>query len=184
MKQLRLSRLERQDHLVNPYEFSDWTEKSPVLLLMKDFRIHQPHTVHPDAGAIEIARLMAMEGVTEKLVADKDGELIGLLTTDGLSEQCLLIAQKVQGVGRHELTVSDMMRSRAEIPVVDYDALEGVLIIDLVNTLQETGEAHCLVLDRSQHQIRGLISVRDIAGRLHQPLMVKPKVSIAQAVLS
>lgn len=184
MKQLPLSRLERQDRLVNPYQFSDWTEGSLVLSLMKDFRIHQPHTVHPDAGAIEVARLMTMEGVTEKLVADKDGELVGLLTKDELSEQRMLIAQTAQEVWRHELTVSDMMRPRAEIPVVDYDALKGVLVVDLVNTLRETGEAHCLVLDRSQHQIRGLISVPDIAGRLHQPLTVKPKVSIAQAVLS
>lgn len=184
MKQLTMSRLERQDHLVNPYEFSDWTERSPVLSLMKDFRIHQPHTVHPDAGALEVARLMAMEGVTEKLVADKNGELVGLLTKDGLSEQSILIAQTALQVRRHELTVSDMMRPRADVPVVDYDALAGASIADLVNTMQEAGESHCLVLERSQHQIRGLISVPDIAGRLHQPLTVKPKISISKAVLS
>ncbi|TGG93943.1 CBS domain-containing protein [Natronospirillum operosum] len=184
MKQLPLSRLERQDHLVNPYEFSDWTERSPVLSLMKDFRVHQPHTVHPDADAIEAARLMSMEGVTEKLVTDKDGELVGLLTRDELSEQRILIAQTALDVRRHELTVSDLMRPREDIPVVDYEALQGALVVDLVNTLRETGESHCLVLDRIEHQIRGLISVADIASRLHQPLAVKPKISIAQAVLS
>lgn len=124
-----------------------------------------------------------MEGVAEKLVASQDGELIGLLTKEGLSEQRILIAQKAQDVKRQELTVADMMCPRAEIPVVDYDALKSVMIVDLVNTLQETGESHCLVLDRLQHQIRGLISMPDIAGRLHQPLAVKPKRSIAQAVL-
>ena len=184
MRQLTLSRLERQDHLVNPYEFSDWTESSPVLSLMKDFRIHQPHTVHRDAGAVEVARLMMMEGVAEKLVADKNGELVGLVTRDGLSEQCILIAQTILQVKRHEITVADMMRPRAEIPVVDYEALEGALVIDLVNALQEIGEAHCLVLDRSHHHIRGLFSVPDIAGRLHRMLAVKPKTSIAEATFS
>lgn len=183
MKQLKISRLERQDHLVNPYEFSDWTEQSLILELMKDFRVHQPHTVYSDIGATEVARQMAMEGVTEKLVSDRHGDLVGLLTDDRLSEQYLLIAQTVLKVRRHELTVSDMMRPRSEIPVVDYEALQGARVCDLLNTLSEAGEAHCLVLDRGQHQIRGLISTADLAGRLHKTLFIKPKVSIAQAVM-
>ncbi|MCH8529380.1 MAG: hypothetical protein LAT65_00885 [Saccharospirillum sp.] len=184
MKELTISHLDPQDHLVSPYEFFDWTEQSPVLALLKDFRIHQPHKVRSNASAIDVARQMAMEGVDCKLVADKTGELVGLLSEDRLCEQRFLITQALLGVGRLELTASDMMQPRAEIPVVDYEALKNIQIADMLNTLRESGETYCLVLDREQHQIRGLISVSDLAGRLHQTLTVKPKVSIAQAVAS
>lgn len=184
MKKLTISRLDRLDHLVSPYEFSDWTEQSPVLSLMEDFRVHPPHTVRYNLGAAEASRQMTMEGVTGKLVADQHGELVGLLTDDRLSDQSFLIMQATQRATRQELTVADMMQPRAEIPVLEYDALQSALVGDLVRTLRETGEAYCLVLDRDKHHIRGLISLREIAERLHKTLDVQPKMSIAKALFA
>ena len=184
MKKLTISHLDPQDHLINPYEFFDWTEQSPVLALLKDFRIHQPPKVRSDASALDVARQMSTDGVACKLVVDKAGELVGVLDEYRLCEQRLLMTQALQGVSRQELTASDMMQPRADIPVVDYEALKGAYITDMVNTLREAGEAYCLVLDREAHQIRGLISASDLAGRLHQTVTLKPKVSIAQAVMS
>lgn len=184
MKKLTLSRLERVDHLVSPHEFSDLTEQSSALSVVKDFRVHQPHTVRVDASAIEVARLMSMEGVDAKLVADKRAELVGLLTRERLTDQRLLVTQVALGVARQALSAADMMLPRASLPVLDYEALRRATLGDLVTTLREAGEAYCLVLDRDQHHIRGLISAWDIGERLHQSLTVQPKTSIAQAILS
>ena len=123
-----------------------------------------------------------MEGVTAKLVVNKHRELVGLITEERLYERCILVAQTAQGVARHELTVADMMRPRAVIPALDYETLKYATVSDLVNTLREAGEEYCLVLDRAQHHIRGLIAVADIAERLHQPVVVKPKSSIARTI--
>lgn len=182
MKALNVYRLDPVDHLVQPQEFSDINEQSPALSLMTDYRVHQPHFVSAEASAVGVAKLMAMEGVDSKLVVDRKREFIGLLTADGLSEQYILVAQTLRGVGRNELSASDMMLPRSSIPALDYEALNDATVGNLVDALKAAGEHYCLVLDRHRHHIRGLISVRDIADRLHRPVNIKSKTSIAQAI--
>lgn len=182
MKPLNVYRLDPVDHLVQPREFTDLDEQSPALSLMTDYRIHQPHTINADVAAVGVAKLMAMEGVNCKLVVDQQHEFVGLLTAERLSEQYILVAQTLQGVERTEVTASDMMLPRASIPALDYEALKSATVRDLVRALHESGETHCLVLDRDQHHIRGVISVDDIADRLHQEVSITPKRSIARAL--
>lgn len=184
MKPLNVYRLEPVDHLVQPREFTDLNEQSPALALMTDFRIHQPHTINADVTAVGVAKLMAMEGASCKLVVNQQHEFVGLLTPERLSEQHILVAQTVQEVTRDEVRASDMMLPRASIPALDYEALKLATIGDLVQALRESGETHCLVLDRDQHHIRGVISVDDIADRLHREVAITPKRSIARALTS
>ena len=46
--------------------------------------------------------------------------------------------------------------------VIDHYARIG----DVIETLQSAGQQHCLVIDREQHAIRGVLSANDIARRL------------------
>ncbi|WP_024461474.1 CBS domain-containing protein [Marinimicrobium sp. LS-A18] len=184
MKTLNIYKLDPVDHLVQPREFADLTEHSPALDLMTDFRAHQPHTVESSVSAVGVARLMAMEGVSWKLVVDSQQEFIGLLTAERLSEQYILVAQTLQGVERGDLTAGDLMLPRASIPALDLEALTSATVGDLVQVLREAGETHSLVLDRDQHHIRGVISVEDIAERLHREVPIAPKRSIARALSS
>jgi len=184
MKTLNIYKIDSMDHLVQPREFDDVTEHSPALDLMTDFRTHQPHTVKSSVSAVGVARLMAMEGVSCKLVVDARQEFIGLLTAERLSEQYILVAQTLQGVERDDLTAGDLMLPRSAIPALDLEALNSATVGDLVQVLRETGEAHCLVLDRDQHHIRGVISVDVIAERLHREVPIAPKRSIARALSS
>ncbi|WP_027330128.1 CBS domain-containing protein [Marinimicrobium agarilyticum] len=182
MKALKVYQLDSVDHLVKPREFSDIDEHSPALNLMTDFRQHQPHTVSASARALGVAKLMAMEEVDSKLVVDRDQEFIGLLTAERLSEQYILVTQTMQGLDRDELTAADMMLPRSSIPALDYDALKSATVGDLIRTLREAGENHCLVLDRDHHHIRGLISIEEVAERLHRAVAVTPKRSIVKAL--
>lgn len=184
MKPLNVYRLEPFDHLVQPREFTDLDEQSPALSLMTDYRIHKPYTIDADVAAVGVAKLMAMEGASCKLVVNKRQEFVGLLTTERLSEQHILVAQTLQGVDRSEVSASDMMLPRNAVPALDYEALKSATIGDLVQALRESGETHCLVLDRDQHHIRGVISVDDIIDRLHRDVPIAPKRSIAQALTS
>lgn len=182
MKTLPLSRLDHADHLVTPQEFSDVDMHSPALSLMSDFRMHQPHTVIASAPAKWVAKLMMTEGVDGKLVVDSERELIGLLTRERLSEQNLLTARSTLGIDLDSLTASDLMLPRSAMPVLDYDALTAATVADLVATLREAGEPYCLVRDRAQQQIRGLISVRELSERLHQSVSLKPKDSVLEVL--
>lgn len=182
MKSLNVYRLDPVDHLVQPREFTDLHEQSPALALITDYRIHQPHTVKAEVSAVGVAKLMAMEGVNCKLVVNQRQEFVGLLTAERLSEQHILVAQTRLGCERGDVTASDMMLPRVFVPALDYEALKSATIGDLVRALNDASEAYCLVLDRDQHHIRGVISIEDIADRLHREIAVKPKRSIAQAM--
>ncbi|MCE8018876.1 CBS domain-containing protein [Halomonas sp. MCCC 1A11036] len=181
MKTLPLSRLDTADHLVTPQAFSDIDEHSPALSLMTDFRQHWPHAVSASAPALEAARQMVAEGLSGKLVVDRQRELVGVLTLERLSEQNILVALHRLGVDRDSLTASDLMQPRAAMPVLDYDVLASATVADLVVTLREAGEPYCLVRD-GEHHIRGLISVDELSERLHRRLSLKPKASIMEAL--
>ncbi|MCE8026916.1 MULTISPECIES: CBS domain-containing protein [Halomonadaceae] len=181
MKTLPLSRLDTADHLVTPQAFSDIDEHSPALSLMTDFRQHWPHAVSVSAPALEVARQMKAEGVSGKLVIDRQRELVGMLTLERLSEQSILVALHRLGIDRSSLTAGDLMQPRAAMPVVDYEAVASATVTDLVATLREAGEPYCLVRD-AEHHIRGLFSVSELSERLHRRLSVKPKASIIEVL--
>lgn len=178
MKQLNIFRLERTDHLVKPREFFDITEFSPALSVFADFRHHHPQTLRVDTPAVEAAEVMAREGAHHKLVVDGAGEFIGLIDSEQLSEQHILVAGMLQGVHRRELRLNDMMLPRTELPAIAYRELQDAKVADLVRLFRASGQSYCLVLDQDRHHIRGLISSAEIADRLHQPIEVEPKPAI------
>jgi CBS domain containing-hemolysin-like protein len=77
------------------------------------------------------------------------------------------------GVSRSKLLVNDLMRERLSLRSIEISDLEQATVGDVIHTLQENGEQHCLVIDRAKHNIRGLISASDIARRLHLPVVIE-----------
>ena len=98
--------------------------------------------------------------------------MLGLIHIEQLSEQALL-RQVIQGNSRDEIKVRDLMRPRERIKALAYQQLQNCTIADVVNTLQSNGEAFCLVVDRDNHQIRGVIHAQELARRLHMPLAIR-----------
>ena len=68
-----------------------------------------------------------------------------------------------------ELQVVDLMRHRDNLIALSYQQIQYCTVGDVLNTLQHNGESFCVVIDLENHQIRGVISARDIASRLHLP---------------
>ena len=64
------------------------------------------------------------------------------------------------------------MHHRHEIHALAYEDLKHATVQDVVDTLRDNGEKHCLVVDEKAHSIRGLIAASDIAARLHQDIEV------------
>ncbi len=100
-----------------------------------------------------------------KLVVDHDGEMVGLIHQEQLSAQAIM-RRVAFGDSREDISVSDLMRPRERIKALAYQQLKNCNIADVINTLQSSGEQHCVVIDRESHQIRGVISAQDIARRL------------------
>lgn len=172
MKTLALYSVENIDHLVQPTDFSGTTLQSPALSIVTDFKHSAPNMIDANTGAREARLMMQQEHSKLKLVIDQDGELVGLLPIEQLSEQAMM-RHIAFGASRDDIRVADLMRPRERIKALAYQQLQQCNISDVVNTLQSSGEQHCVVIDRINHQIRGVISAQDIARRLKMPLPIQ-----------
>ena len=171
MKTLALYTVDAIDHLVQPADFDGTRLTSPALHVVTDFKHHEPNIISASTKASDALEMMQQEHSRLKLVVDNQAELVGLLAIEQLSEQALM-RQVAFGSRRDEISVADVMRPRERIKALAYQQLKHCTIADVVNTLQSSGEQHCVVIDRDNHQIRGVISAQDIARRLKLPLTI------------
>ncbi|WP_107850882.1 CBS domain-containing protein [Oceanimonas marisflavi] len=166
MRTLPLYTVEAADHLVMPRQLSHADLSSPALELVEDFGHSSPALIDADTPAAYTQEMMLREHSRYKLVVDTSGELVGLLAREHLSGQ-VMIRRVANGDLRHEIMVSDLMQPREQLKALAYEQLLDCTIGEVIATLQHSGEQYCLILDRDQHQIRGVISARDLAERLH-----------------
>lgn len=169
MKNLSLLNLETIDHIVFPEEFQDTTLKSSALTIFTDFKKIKPLIIDASTKAVDAQLLMLKAHVSLKLVLSAEKRIVGILSSHDVSERH--IVQKIsQGENRNDLMVTDLMQERSELLALDYMELKNARVEDVLSTLQTNGLRHCLVVEHSEHQIRGLISTSDIAKQLHIPL--------------
>lgn len=172
MKSLKVLNLDSQDHLVHPEEFSEVKLESPALSIFTDFKTHQPLEIEGDIQAVQAEFLMRKAHVQLQLVVDKSEELIGMVSYDDLSEANLMLRQ-AKGHHREDIQVKHLMIPREHIKALSYDQLQLCTIGDVIHTLQQHHQQHCLVVDQEHHHIRGIVSAGDIARRLHIALEIE-----------
>ncbi len=171
MRMLNVYTVDHIDHLVRPAAVNDTKLTSPALQIFNDFKVSAPATVDSDTRALDAAEMFKHEHTSMKLVVDANQELVGLVSTDELSTQNIMqhVSKDVKAT---DLLVSDLMRKRDDIIALSYQQLQHCTVGDVLNTLQHNGEPYCVVIDLDSHQIRGVISAREIADRLHLPTPV------------
>ncbi|KKO50279.1 histidine kinase [Arsukibacterium sp. MJ3] len=172
MKTLSLFAVESIDHLIQPGQFDHARLSSPALQLVTDFKQNQPDMISEATPASDLLALMQIERSKLKLVVDNQGELSGIIHLDQLSDQAIM-RRVALGDDRREIKVADLMRPRERIKALAWQQLQHCTIADVLNTLQSSGEQHCVVVDRESHLIRGVISAQDIARRLHLPVHIR-----------
>ena len=178
MHSLPLFKTEVVDQLAHAALYKKVTLSSPATTIFTDFTEHEPLVIDYDAKAESLEHLMKKSHVKMKLVLDKKGVFIGIVTAADLSERH--IVQKVaQGTPRESLTAFDFMRAKSTLHSFDFEHIKHATVGDIVETLKHNGQHHCLVIDRNAHVIRGVISVSDIARELHAPLDIQSQPSFA-----
>ena len=83
---------------------------------------------------------------------------------------------------REELTVHDFMRPKMSLMSFDFTELTHSSVGDVIETLKDYGQHHCLVMDRDTHEVRGVISVSDIARELRLPLDIQGRPTFAELI--
>lgn len=177
MKNLHVFALAANDHLVQPEEFSDVQAHTSALAILTDFRSHKPHMVDSHLEATEALEVMLAEDVKTKIVVDDAKEFIGVISVDDLADHTMLLKQMALRIRRDELLVHDLMHPRAGIRAIDYDQFKLATVSDVVSTLKKTHQEYLLVVDKDAHHIRGIVSSRDIASRLHAPVEIEKELT-------
>jgi CBS domain containing-hemolysin-like protein len=177
MKNLDVFSLAVNDHLVQPEEFSDVQANTSALAILTDFRSHKPHMVDSHLEATEALEVMLAEDVRIKLVVDGRKEFIGVISVDDLADHNMQLRQMALHIKRDELLVRDLMHSRAGIRALDYDQFKLATVGDVVSTLKKSHQEYLLVVDKDAHHIRGIVSSREIASRLHVPVQIEKELT-------
>ena len=179
MHNLTLCKTEAIDSLAHPDVLEHIKLTSSALSIFTDFHEHQPLVIDGNVKAIELERLMRQSHVKMKLVLDQREQFVGIVTLADITEQKILQRVVQLGMSRSELLVVDMMQPKALLQAFDYKELKLSSVADVVNALRENGAMHCLVIDKEDHEIRGVISVSDIARSLRIPLDIQAQPSFA-----
>jgi CBS domain containing-hemolysin-like protein len=177
MNSLALFPIEPIDALHEPSELATLSMSSSALEIFTDFATYQPLVLEVGATALEAEAQMKKTHVNMKLIVDRNDRLVGILTSEDLAQQRLIKRVAVVGVPREDIAVETLMRPVSRLFALDYKQLCDSTVKDVVDTLQHEGLPHCLVVDHSAHQIRGTISARDIARRLHISLPIVERLS-------
>lgn len=178
MSKLTLHPLNSDARLVEPEDFSHLSVASPATAILTDFRDHKPMVVETDETALSAEHQMRAAHVRLKLVVDGKHRLVGTISDEELRGECL-VRQVANGMPRDEVSVGELMRPRSELKAVDYQQLKHATIGDLIAALQDEGVRHCLVVEPAEGHVRGMISVGDIARRLHVPVDICERLSFA-----
>ncbi|MEW9799250.1 CBS domain-containing protein [Alteromonas sp. CYL-A6] len=178
MHALNLYQTESVDKLAWPVISRQITMRSPAVAIFTDFKQHMPHVIDEGVSATEIENIMMRAHVRMMLVVDHHGKFTGIISTSDIDEQKIM--QRVaRGAERDSLRVSDFMQPKTSLKSFDFDELTRATVGDIVETLKDNQQHHCLVLDRGEHEVRGVISVSDIARVLQLPLDIQKQPSFS-----
>ena len=175
MKTLTLCDVEQIDELAWPEDFQDINLMSSAKCVFTDFKKSKPLVINESINAHQAEQLMMNAHVRLKLVVDSSNKFLGVVSLTDINHQEIM-KRIASGADHDELLVTDFMRAKSTLKAIDYDDLKTASVGDLLQTLQTNGERHCLVLDKENHNIRGVISASDLVRmlKLHFDLTLPP----------
>ena len=176
MRTLHFYQASNVDELAWPEQPENLSMGSPALAFFTDFLEVQPLVIESNVSAIDVQRLMQKAHVRLKFVVDKDNRFLGIISADDLIDR--KIVQKVsEGEKRNDIGVTELMRPKKALKVLDYKEVCKSTISDVITVLKNSGEQHCLVVDQSSHKVRGVFSASDISRKLHLPIDIQDRSS-------
>ena len=182
MHALNLYKTESIDTLAWPVVENTITVNSSAMAVFTDFKQHLPHVLDARTPAIKADSIMRQSHVRMMLVVNSENRFIGIVTSHDVGEQQVVQRLSELKVKREELTIYDFMRPKTSLMSFDYTELTHSSVGDVIETLKDYGQHHCLVMDRESHEVRGVISVSDIARELRLPLDIQGRPTFAELI--
>ncbi|MEQ8800648.1 CBS domain-containing protein [Haliea sp.] len=176
MKKLHMYPTFEIDELEYPQEPSGLTLASSALDFFTDFRDITPLVILDSTTAVEANKLMRQTHVRMKFVVNNAGHFVGVVVADDLIER-KIVMKVSEGHARETIPVSEFMTCKTAMKALDFGEIATARISDVIAALKQSGEQHCLVVDRQNHRVRGIFSASDISRKLHLPINIQEKSS-------
>jgi len=143
----------------------------PALHVVTDFAWEQPITV-PEEISIDAALREMIRAEVRALLVVRGEVLTGLITSYDIQGERPLQFLAQSGYRRHdEIEVGHIMTPWERVPTLDWQALRGARVSDLVAFLKCTAATHVVMVehtDQRRSAVRGLISRTRLARQLGQ----------------
>ena len=149
--------------------------QSPATEVFTDFSKNNPLMLEQSTPIKEALEMMKRSHVKLKLVIDSQESFRGIVSLADLLSVKTMQASQATRLHRDDLTVANIMTRRKDLHAIRYDGLASAKVGDLLATMKSFGDQHVLVVDTDKNSIRGLISARDIARRLHIPVSINAR---------
>lgn len=176
MKTLKLYPTTDVFDLARPEETMGLTLDSSALNFFTDFKKVRPLVIESSLSGVEVKSLMKKAHVRLKFVLNDVGQFIGVISADELMDR--KIVQRVsEGNKREDVPLTDLMTPKRDLWALDYSQVAKATISEVIETLKDNGQQHCLVIDRVSYKIRGIFSASDISRKLQLPIDIQDKSS-------
>lgn len=165
MKKLPLVNLTAVDNILSLDRTENINLSSSALSVFTDFKYQKAHVIEADTIASQALQLMQKSHVRMNVAISNEEDFLGIISTNEISEQNI-IARLSKGIRREDILVKDLMIPKYQLHAFELNDLVNATVGDIISTLGDYRLRHCLVLDRYNHHIRGVISSSDIARKL------------------
>lgn len=165
MKVLPLYTTEPIDTLAWPAANNVIDINSSASSIFTDFKKVRPLIIDSTTAAIDAEKMMLTGHVRLEIVVGAGLEFLGIVTLSQLQGPEWL-KKVAAGHKREDLMITDFMLPKCSLNAFDFADIAKSSIGDVIETLKAAGQQHCLVIDRTMHEIRGIISASDIARKL------------------
>ncbi len=174
MKKLHFYTLTDVDDLASPIDDKQLSLHSLAIDFFTDFEQVKPLVIEATMSAHAAKQLMQKAHVRLKFVVDSEDHFLGVVSHEDLNEQ-QLVMKLSEGFKSSDIEVGDVMQPKHRLKAFDINELKYVSIAEVIDALKESGQQHCLVLDRQSHRIRGIFSASDISRKLHLPIDISAR---------
>jgi len=152
-----------------------YTVKSPAVEFLTDFTLRKPIIIEAETNVNQAIDFMKKSHVKLMLVVDREENFHGIVSINDLHSVKVMRAAVNQQKNAGEVTVADVMTDKNHLHGLTYLQLMESTIGQVIDTLQDLGEQHILVLCEDESTVRGLISASDIARKLHIDIQISNK---------
>ncbi|WMN59458.1 CBS domain-containing protein [Pseudoalteromonas xiamenensis] len=137
---------------------------------MHTLNVQAPHMLDVETSIDEALLILKRTHNRTSVVVDSYNNMLGLISKARLTSSYVLKAVAKTGLSRKDLTVGDLMISKANLKCVTDTSIKSARVVDVLKMLESEGHEHLLVVNAQSKTVIGYFDLIDMAKMVGRPL--------------